>query len=327
MNPTIQQVAEAAGVSRSTVSRAFTRPDMLNPETVALVRDVAARLGYVPSQVARALSTGRFGNIALLVPDVGNPFFPPLIRAVEKQADLSGACVFLGNSDENPERENVLLKRLSGQVDGFILASSRLSDAEIRAHAARRPVVLVNRDIAGLGRVLIDSAQGVGDAIRHLHELGHRRIAYVSGPSASWSNQQRWSAASRGARDLGLDLALIEGEQPSFEGGASAARLAVDTRVTAAIAFDDSMAHGLLAGFSAAGVDVPGTISVIGCDDVLGARTYPPLTTISSGADDAGRLATDMLMGLLGGSQAGETLRLPTTLIVRATTAIARQGS
>ena len=117
---------------------------------------------------------------------------------------------------------------------------------------------------------------------------------------------------------------LIEGEQPTFEGGVAAAPRAVGAGVTATIAFDDSMAHGLLAGFSAAGVDVPGTINVIGCDDVLGARTYPPLTTISSGADDAGRLATDMLMGILGGNPAGETLRLPTNLIIRATTATAK---
>jgi LacI family transcriptional regulator len=103
--PTIDRVAAEAGVSRATVSRAFTRPDLLSRETVRHVRAVAKRLGYVPNQTARALSTGRHGNIALVVPDIANPFFPPLIRAVQTRADDAGLSVFLGDSDEDPDRE------------------------------------------------------------------------------------------------------------------------------------------------------------------------------------------------------------------------------
>src|SRR5215212_9148627 len=106
--PTISQVAAGARVARSTVSRAFNRPDMLSDETVRRVQAVAAKLGYVPNPVARALSTGRHGNLALVVPDVANPFFPPLIRAAQRQAEKTDLCVFLGNSDENPDNEDQL---------------------------------------------------------------------------------------------------------------------------------------------------------------------------------------------------------------------------
>ena len=153
--PTISQVAEAAGVSRATVSRAFTRPDMLSADTVRRVMAIAKKIGYVPNHTARALSTGRYGNVALVVPDVANPFFPPLIRAAQVEAEKLDFCVFLGNSDENPAQEEKLVSRFATQVEGFILASSRLSDERIRFQAARRPLVLINRDIKGIPTALV----------------------------------------------------------------------------------------------------------------------------------------------------------------------------
>src|SRR5882762_5134519 len=184
--PTISQVAEAAGVSRATVSRAFTRPDMLSADTVRRVMGIAEKIGYVPNHTARALSTGRYGNVALVVPDVANPFFPPLIRAAQTEAEKLDFCVFLGNSDENPDQEEKLVSRFSTQVEGFILASSRLSEERIRFQAARRPLVLINRDIKGIPRVLMDSGVGVAETVDHLAGLGHKRIAYISGPKSSW---------------------------------------------------------------------------------------------------------------------------------------------
>jgi LacI family transcriptional regulator len=320
--PTIEQVARAAGVARSTVSRAFSRPGMLSPATVAHVVAVAARLGYTPNQVARALSTGRYGNIALIVPDVANPFFPPLIRAAEARADAAGLCVFLGDSDEDPAREERLTGKMAAQVDGFVLASSRLGDDAIRALRSRRPVVLVNRDIEGLDRVLIDSAPGTAAAVRHLQGLGHRRVAYIGGPPSSWSNQQRRSAALQTAEKLGIDAVEVAAERPSYEGGMAAASAVLSARTTAAIAFDDLVAQGLMAGLAGLGIEVPGGFSVVGCDDVLGARTYPPLTTISARSNDAGRVAIEMLLAQIeSGSPSGAVQRLGTHLIVRATTA------
>ena len=297
--PTIDQVAALAGVSRATVSRAFTRPEMLSEATVQRVKTIARDVGYVPNQVARALSTGRHGNLALIVPDVANPFFPPLIRAAQLRADEAGFCVFLGNSDEQAGREDMLVGRFTSQVEGMILVSSRLDEERIRLYAERRPIVLVNRDVAGIPRVLIDSATGITAALAHLIDHGHRRIVYVSGPSASWSNQQRRLALRREAAKRGVEIVAVPARPPTYETGYAATAQILASKATAALAFDDLVAQGLLAGLAERGIDVPGRFSVVGCDDVLGTTTYPPLTTVSARCKEAGQVAADLLMDLL----------------------------
>lgn len=318
---TISQVAQAAGVSRATVSRAFGRPDMLNAETVAKIRAVAQRLGYSPNHTARALSTGRSSNIALVVPDVANPFFPPLIRAAQERADEAGYCVFLGNSDETPKREDMLLSRIAGQVDGVVLVSSRLPEARIRAVAAVKPLVLVNRDVAGIPRVLIDTAGGVRAAVRHLSGLGHRRLVYVAGPPASWSNVERKAAAREAARAAGMEFAVLPTTRPSFEAGRKAAPAIARAGASAVIAFDDLTAQGVLVGLSELGRAAPGAISVAGCDDVLGAMVMPGLTTVSSRCREAGEMAVKILFEMLGDRGVTDVRYVfDTELIVRGTT-------
>ncbi|MFL5020781.1 MAG: LacI family DNA-binding transcriptional regulator [Microvirga sp.] len=318
---TIKHVAEAAGVARSSVSRAFTRPEMLSPETVRRVLDAAEKLGYVPNQTARALSTGRHGNVALIVPDIANPFFPPLIRAAQMEADRSDFCVFLGNSDEDPKQEDKLVGRFVGQVEGLILASSRLSDERIRAHAAQRPLVLINRDVDGIPRVLIDSGSGVREAVAHLAELGHQHIVYVAGPATSWSNKQRRLAVRKSAERLRLKVDIVAAVVPSYDAGREAVAAIMATGATAAIAFDDLTAQGILAGLADRKISVPGKFGVIGCDDVLGAATYPSLTTVSNRSVEAGKAALSLLVELLQ-SQSARDIRyvLDTHLVVRNTT-------
>lgn len=324
--PTIAQIAAALGVSTATVSRAFSRPEMLRPDTVQRVWDEASRLGYVPNQAARALSTGKHGNIAIVVPDVANPFFPPLIRAAQLMADKNDYCLFLGDTDETPEREDVLVSKLQAQVAGLVLASSRLPAARIHHYFARRPVVLVNRDVPDVPRVLLDTARGARQAVAHLAELGHRRIAYVEGPAASWSNQQRRRAVRHACGRLGLDATILPAERATYDAGERVAATVLRTGVTAAIAFDDLVAQGLLAGLAGRGARVPDDFSVIGCDDVLAAMTYPPLTTIASRPDEAGATAVDLLLGRLAGQPAGGTRQVVTShLVVRATTGPVRK--
>jgi LacI family transcriptional regulator len=319
--PTISQVAKAAGVSRATVSRTFTRPELLSAETIKRVRAAAEKLDYVPNPVARALSTGRAGNIALIVPDIANPFFPPLIRAAQALADQVGYAVFLGDSDEQPEREDVLLTKMAAQVEGFILASPRLNEERVRAHAARRPLVLINRDIEGLPRVLMDVSSGIAAAIEHLASLNHRRIAYVSGPPASWANQQRQHAAKRTAEDLGIHLTAIPAHHPNYEAGQRAAAELALLPVTATVAFDDLVAQGIMAGLADLGWRIPHDMSIVGFDDVLASTTYPPLTTVAAHSADAGRQAVELLTELLSkGKVQDERIVIPTELIIRATT-------
>src|SRR5262245_5413147 len=324
--PTIREIAAELNVSPSTVSRAFNRPDVLRPETIRRVRATAERMGYVPNHAARVLSTGRQGNLAVVVPDIANPFFPPLIRATQATADAADFSILLGDSDETPEREDVLIAKLGVQVAGFVLAASRLSAERIYKHAQVWPVVLINRDVPKVARVLIDTERGVGEAIDHLAELGHRRIAYLAGPTGSWSNQERQRAARRAADQRRMALTVIAAREPTYEAGRRAAVRVLSSDVTAALAFDDLVAQGLLAGLAEQGVAVPRDFSVIGCDDVLASMTYPPLTTISSRPAEAGRKAVELLLGSISAKRSQDVRYvLDTHLVIRGTTAPARE--
>jgi DNA-binding LacI/PurR family transcriptional regulator len=320
---TIGDVAAKAGVSRATVSRAFTRPDLLTAAVVEQVRRIADELGYVPNRIARALSTGRFGTIALLVPDIANPFFPPLIRAAQARADTLGYAVFLGDSDETPDREDRLLAKLAPQVDGFVVASPRLDEKRIRFHADQKPTVLINRDIAGVPRVLIDVRSGIEMAITHLFGLGHRRIAYISGPAASWANQQREQAAMAAARRFGIEELAIPAYRPTYEAGKAAAERLIAAEVSAAVAFDDIVAQGLVAGLSARGLVIPRDLSIVGFDNVLAATTYPPLTTIDAHCSDAGTAAVELLLEIIEtGKKRDASLTIPVRLVERDSTGL-----
>jgi DNA-binding LacI/PurR family transcriptional regulator len=320
--PTISDVAKAVGVSPATVSRAFSRPQMLSDQTVKRVRAAATRLGYVPNLIARALSTGRQGNIAIVVPDIANPFYPPLLRAAQTSADAAGYSVFLGNWDEDPAREQVLVDRLVMQVEGFVLASSRMPDRKIKELALRQPVVLVNRDTPGIPRVLIDMTAGIDAAVAHLAELHHKCLVYVSGPPASWSEQQRRLAMQRSSVRHKVKIEWIPARHPTFDAGKEVAEAVFGSDATAAVAFNDFLAQGLLAGLADLGVTVPRDFSVIGCDDVLGAATHPALTSISARCVEAGRMAVDLLVSTLRtGKRSDIRCLLDTNLVMRSTTA------
>lgn len=320
--PTISDVAKAVGVSPATVSRAFSRPQLLSDQTVKRVRTAATHLGYAPNLIARALSTGRQGNIAIVVPDIANPFFPPLLRAAQTSADAAGYSVFLANSDEDANREQVLVDRLVMQVDGFVLATSRMPDKKIKELALRQPVVLVNRDTPGIPRVLIDTTAGIDAAVAHLAKLHHKCLVYVSGPAASWSEQQRRLAMQRSSVRHKVKIEWTPSRHATFDAGKEVAKSVFGLDVTAAITFNDFLAHGLLAGLADMGVAVPRDFSVIGCDDVLGAATHPALTSVSTRCVDAGRMAGDLLMSILRtGKRSDIRCLLDTNLVIRATTA------
>ena len=320
--PTIGDIADMVGVSRSTVSRAFGRPDLLSEETVRKIRKAAEKLGYFPNQAAKALSTGRPGNLAIVVPDIANAFFPPLIRAAQLAADSSGMSLFLGDSNEDPEREFTLLNRLVMQTEGIVLASSRMPEKKIREIAAKHPLVLINRDVRGISRVLIDTAPGVEEAVAHLAQRKHRRIAYVGGPSVSWSEQQRRGAVKRAAARGKIAVEYVLSGHATFEAGRAASGAVIAAKATAAIAFDDVVAHGLLAGLNERGYRVPQDVSVIGCDDVLAAETYPALTSVSARHIEAGRMAIEMLRNMIEEPTISNVrIALDTKLVLRSTTA------
>ncbi|WP_433381033.1 LacI family DNA-binding transcriptional regulator [Actinoplanes sp. CA-142083] len=321
MAVTIKDVARAAGVSASTVTRALTLPELVHPDTRERVRRTAATLGYHPNRAARGLSTGRTGNIGLLVPDLGNPFFPSVVKGVQARAHEADYAVFLADTDEDSAAEAGLVRRLSKQVDGIVLCSPRMPDEELRTLVADTPVVLVNRRIARVPSVTPEFPDAMRQAVSHLTALGHRRIAYVAGPRSSWANRERLRSLKAAAAEI--ELIEIGNVMPQFEGGVAAADQVLASGATAVIGYNDLVALGLLNRFTARGVAVPGDISLLGFDDIpLAAMVHPALTTVALPKEQSGRAGVDLLLQLLADPDRSTAARreLATQLMVRDST-------
>ncbi|MEV4351478.1 LacI family DNA-binding transcriptional regulator [Actinoplanes sp. NPDC049596] len=321
MAVTIKDVARAAGVSAATVTRALSKPEVVHPETRDRVQQIAAGLGYHPNRAARGLITGRTGNLGLLVPDLGNPFFPSIVKGVQARAHEADHAVFLADTDEDPAAEAGLVRKLAKQVDGVLLCSPRMAEAELRALAAEVPTVLLYRRIPGVSSVTAEFLDGMRQAVSHLVALGHRRVAYVAGPRSSWANRERMRSLRTVAKQQKLELVETGNVVPQFEGGVSVADRVLAERVTAVIAYNDLVALGLLHRFAARGVAVPGDISVLGFDDIpLAAMVHPALTTVALPKEQAGHAGVDLLIK----QQQRERRELPTQLMVRGSTGPAR---
>jgi DNA-binding LacI/PurR family transcriptional regulator len=331
---TISEVARAAGVSTSTVSRAFTNPEMLRVATRTHVLEVAQSMDYVPDRQARSLATGTTGNFGLVVPDVMNPFFSPFIKAAQAWARENDRDIFLADSDEDPFVESLLLQRLRGRVDGLLLCSSRLPDEQVLEVAGQMPVVLFNRAVPGITSVLFDIGHGMGQAVGHLASLGHTRIGYVGGPAHSWADDRRRVGLEQAARDFDVSVVDLGAHVPTLEAGIQAADAVLAASVTAVTVFDDTMAIGVMSRLAARGVRVPEDVSVVGHDNIGMASMYrPSLTTVDVQCAAAGRAATDLLLRMpsrepsLRESDAGkEPVVLPVQLIIRTSTAPVRDA-
>lgn len=328
--PTIRDVAELAGVATSTVSRALSKPDRVNRHTRERIEEAAAQLNYVPSSQARGLSSGRTNTVAVLVPDITNPFYFDIIRGTQHQLKAAGLTQLLVDTEESNEMELEALHKMRRSADGFILAASRLTDAQLAEVAGSQPLVTINRASADAPSVVIDTPSAIIQALEHLVSLGHQRVCYVSGPPTSWSNSRRWKIFEEDSAQRGLQTHRIGPFVPKTTSGAAAADAAVRTGATACIAFNDLLAIGMLQRLRERGIRVPEDMSIIGCDDIFGADfCNPPLTTISSPIEQAGRVAVSMLLSQLNPFQGGTTRRLavmPTHLTVRGSTGPAPGG-
>ena len=320
---TIKDVARAAGVSPATVCRALSTPELVRPTTRERVLKLAGELGYHPNRAARGLITGRTGNIGLIVPDLANPFFPAIVKAVQNRARESDYSVFLADTDEDPSVEAELVRALSKQVDGIVLCSPRMSEEDLRSVAGETPMVLLNRRVGRMPAVTVDNLDGMRQAVAHLSALGHRRIAYVAGPRMSWSNRERVRGLRAVSAAAGIEVVDVGNVVPQFSGGVAAADLVLAAGVTAVVAYNDLIALGLLSRFDARGVSVPSGISVIGFDDiVLAGMVNPPLTTIAQPKEQTGRAGVDLLLQLMEEpDRAGVARReLTSQLMVRGST-------
>jgi LacI family repressor for deo operon, udp, cdd, tsx, nupC, and nupG len=313
---TITDVAAEAGVAASTVSRAFSNPGRVNAHTREHVLAVAERLGYVPNPTARALESGRTDTLALLVPDITNPYFSGVIKGAERAAAAAGKTLVLGDTQENLALETQLVERLGPAVDGFLMAAARLPDADLRAAAERNRIVLLNRAMPGMACVVADYESGTRQVVDHLASLGHRDMVFLAGPVGSWSGARRWSGLQKATKSQGMTARRLGPYSPTLDGGPAAADAAVASRATAVVCHNDMLAIGVLRRLAERGVRVPDDLSVVGFDDIFGADfCHPPLTTLAERTQDAGAAAVDVVLHRY---DAAGVLALPTELKVRA---------
>lgn len=327
--PTIYDVASSAGVAASTVSRVFSNPARVSPATRELVQAAAADIGYTPRPLARAEGPRRARTLSLVVTDIANPYYAPMIKAAQAEAGDSGYTLSVSDSDESPRLEASNLRRVLATASAGILATSRLPDETIQQLARYRPLVVVNREIEGVPSLFADTAGGMRKAVRHLATLGHRHIAYVSGPRSSWVNSIRWNALHEEAVTHGLHAALLGPFPPTRQGGGDAADALLLHRCSAAVTYNDLMAIGTLQNMTNKGVDIPGRFSLIGCDDIFGSDlTTPALTTITGPTGSLGRHAVRLAHSQLSTRAApDEITSFDTHLVIRESTGPAAEGT
>ena len=324
-------VARVADVSVSSVSHVINGTRFVSEALAERVRSAMEELGYTPDATARSLRVGRTDTIGLVIPDNSNPFFAELARRIEDAGFEAGYTTVLANSDESPKRELQYVRALiSKRVDGVILAPSRTDDATLTPELrnAGIPVVVIDREIGGADVVLYDNAGGGYDATRHLIDLGHTRIACVTGPACLAPAAQRLRGFRRAVQDAGLDngdRAVAEADF-HFEGGRQATRqlLAGGLGFTGLFAANDVMAIGAIRELSDHGISVPCDMSVIGFDDApIAEMISPALTTIRQPLQDIADTAIGLLLDRVAGRRSGDPARhvLPSSLVIRESTA------
>lgn len=321
--PTIYDVAKAAGVAASTVSRAFARPGRVNADTAAKVFAAARELGYRTASLP-GLTTSRSRTLALVVTDITNPFYAEIIRGAHEAAVDLGYTVRLAHTQEDPHIERAWIEHELSTVEGVVLASSRMSDSTIRTLAKQKPVVVLNRRLPEVPCLLIDNARGMRRAMEHMGELGHTSVTYVSGPEASWTDGVRWQALREAGFELGMKIRRVGPTQkPTIDAGFGRVREIMAQPTTAVIAYNDVLAIGVIKGLRRLGVGVPEDVSVIGVDNILLAEVVEPeLTTVASPLRAQGQTAVRNLIAMINGAvSTGEPLLMPATLVVRRSTA------
>ncbi|MBB3664594.1 LacI family transcriptional regulator [Prauserella sediminis] len=323
----IDDVAAEAGVHRSTVSRAFSRPEAVNPTTRQRILEVAESLGYQMSPLAQALRRKTSNLVPLIVPDITNPFYGELAKTMATAAAGKGYQLVLCVTDGEVAQTSGYLTALQGMYApfGIVAPSTSVDLDELQSVALGSRVVVVDRvEKANVPTVTVDSAEGIALAVDHLRGLGHRRIAYVSGISGTYTSRDRLAAYEGLAEKLEMPATILDaGTGP--EVGERAAELFVDMpreqRPTAVIAANDMVAFALISSLGARGVSIPGEVSVMGFDGLeLGSRSNPRLTTVRQPIADMGAIAIDLAEQLLNDGEAQHVVLTP-DLLIRASTA------
>ena len=337
---TLRDVARAARVHPGTVSRALNAQTraLVNEETAERVIRAAEALGYRPNPIARGLKTNRSFTVGVLVPDLTNPLFPPIVRGIDDRLGAAGYTSLIANTDNDAERErNDLEAMRARQVDGFITATARLDrDFIAETDGVAEPIVLVNRRLedSSLPAVTVDDREGVRLAVEHVAALGHRRIAHLGGPQALSTGHQRYLGFVEAMAGAGLEVderAIRFSNAFTEPEGARVCRELLDAApdVTAIVAGNDLLALGCYDVLAERGLRCPDDLSVVGFNDMPFADRFdPPLTTVRIPHREIGTAAADLLLERLAdGAGAPRQVLLAATFVARRSTAPPRSAT
>lgn len=331
----IAEIARRANVSTATVSRTLNQSGPVKAATAKKVWRAVTALNYYPNSHARTLVSGRSRLIGLIVSDITNPFFPELVRTFQNLASQKQYDLLLTSTDYLTSRMTVCLRRmLERKVDGVAMMTSEM-DLSLIKELSKRNVPIVFMDVGQMGprmsHVSIDYGNGIRQAVDHIVGLGHRQIAFISGPLELHSARTRRQAFLDGLRHHGLspDRRMIREGTHTAEGGQKAMTelLRPSRKPTAVVCSNDWTAIGALHAILAAGLRVPDDVSLLGFDDIpLASYTNPALTTIRMSAVEVGSTAFQALFSLIGEDHVeGDVYQVPTKLVVRESTAKPRK--
>lgn len=323
---TIHDVAEDAGVSPTTVSRYLNRRIELPPSTAARIDAAIRKLDYRPNMLARRLSTGKTEAVALVTPEIREPFFAEIASAFEDEADRHGYTVFITSTRSDHGREVASLERLDDRhVDGLVLMTNTADDGKLaRLVGSRRNVVIMDEDIPGVAvpRIFVENEAGAYAATCHLIEHGHRRIGYIGGPPGLLTVSERRAGYVRALSEAGLaltpDLIAMGSFASEVARAATLRLLAQPDPPTAIFASSDYIAIGAVMGLREAGATIGVDVSLVGFDDMpLGSLLTPPLSAVRQPVEAMGRLGFQLLFALLNDEPVRPVTRLPVELIRR----------
>jgi LacI family transcriptional regulator len=328
---TLADIAKLANVSLMTASRAINGKPGLSPELREEVLRIAQELGYRPNIIARGLATRQSCSIGLVVPDITNPFFAQIARGVEDFAFTNKYNLFLVNTNEDPAREEAALDSLwQNEIEGLILCSSRLPEADLIHQVNRFPAaVLVNREVQltqpSLVTINLNDFAGAQTAVDYLLQQGRKQIGYIGGPANSLSNQRRLQGFRQALEkaDRPVELGLVDDNVPNTEGGwlAALTLLIQKPNLDAVFAFNDLMAVGALQALQEVGKRIPQDIAIIGVDDIpLATIIRPHLSTLYVDLQNLGQTAVRSLLDLITGTSIPAVIHLDLDLIVRDST-------
>jgi DNA-binding LacI/PurR family transcriptional regulator len=337
----IRTIARAANVSIATVSRTINHVVTVNPKIAKRVWEVIDELDYFPNTQARALVSGRSRLFGLIVSEITNPFFPELIQGFEDIAVEHGYEILVSSTNHDPKRMSHCIRRmLERKVEGVAIMTFGIEEP-LLDQLAKRKVPLVFIDVGpkrpGISLLKVDYHHGICQGVQHLVALGHRNIAFITGPANLHSAQSRLSAFTTSLKECGIPSNpawIIEGDHTLKGGIAAMERLLTENTKkmpTAVMCSNDMTAIGVLHKLYRAGLRVPDDLSVIGFDDIhIAEVTIPPLTTVQMSRFELARAAVTALRAHIESSETTEPKRdykIQTDLIVRESTGAPRSAA